>query len=94
MLKTLLSQVLRKTADDLDADRYNCDEEQMKGVLDELYQFNDELPLSKDQACSYLGMSRSKFDQLVREGKIPRGEKHRGLKELTWKKHDLLNLNI
>lgn len=41
-------------------------------------------PLSKDQACSHLNMSRSKFDELIREGKIPPGKKVRGFKELRW----------
>lgn len=44
------------------------------------------MPLSKAQACDYLKVSRSTFDQMIRNGLIPKGEKHRGLKELTWKK--------
>lgn len=46
-------------------------------------------PLSKDQACSYLNMSRSKFDQLVKEGKLPKGRKRRGFKELVFYQDEL-----
>lgn len=45
--------------------------------------------MSKDQACSYLNLSRSRFDNLVREGKLPKGKKRRGFKELVWYKADL-----
>ena len=45
--------------------------------------------MGKEAACYYLGLSRSAFDTYVREGKIPKGKKHRGLKEKTWKKTDL-----
>jgi predicted DNA-binding transcriptional regulator AlpA len=40
--------------------------------------------LSKDQACTYLNISRSRFDDLVREGILPQGRKIRGLKEKMW----------
>ena len=46
-------------------------------------------PMSKDQACSYLNLSRSRFDDLVREGKIPKGRKRKGFKELVWYKDEL-----
>lgn len=40
------------------------------------------LKMSKYQACQYLKMSRSKFDSLISEGKIPKGKKQAGFKEL------------
>ena len=46
--------------------------------------------LSKDQACTFLNLSRSRFDTLIKKGKIPKGNKIRGLKELTWRKSDLI----
>lgn len=49
--------------------------------------------LSKDQACSFLNIQRSKFDNLVRQGVLPRGRKVRGFKELRWNKRDLININ-
>lgn len=38
--------------------------------------------ISKYQACQKLNVSRATFDNLVREGIIPRGEKVIGFKEL------------
>ena len=46
-------------------------------------------PISKYQAYTYLGIRRAKFDNLVREGKIPEGKKIPGFKEKFWYKKDL-----
>ena len=45
--------------------------------------------MSKEQACSYLNLSRARFDDLVREKRIPRGRKRVGFKELYWWKDEL-----
>ena len=37
-------------------------------------------------------MSRATFDNLVREGVIPKGQKQVGFKELFWRKGDLKNI--
>ena len=47
------------------------------------------IALSKEQACIYLNMSRSRFDDLVRQGKLPKGKKRAGFKELFWYKDEL-----
>jgi len=36
-----------------------------------------------------LNISRSTFDKLVKEGKLPKGKKRMGFKELSWKKEEL-----
>lgn len=46
-------------------------------------------PMSKEQACIYLNMSRSKFDQYIREGKLPKGHKRMGFSEKFWYKDEL-----
>ena len=76
----VFSKLLRDTADKIDAGTCEISEEQAMDVISML----SHQPLSKDQACSYLNMSRSKFDELVREGKLPKGRKRRGFKELIW----------
>ena len=85
----ILSNLLRKIANDLDSGSYESDEEQVNKAIDYLSDLNSEMPMGKEAACYYLGLSRSTFDTYVREGKIPKGKKHRGLKEKTWKKTDL-----
>ena len=45
--------------------------------------------LSKEQACRHLNIRRSRFDDLVREGKIPKGRKVVGYTGLVWYKDEL-----
>ena len=45
--------------------------------------------LSKEQACRHLNVSRSRFDDLIREKKLPKGRKVSGFKELRWYRDEL-----
>lgn len=47
-------------------------------------------PLSKAEAYQELGISRSKFDSLVKDGKLPSGRKRLGFNELVWYKDEIL----
>jgi hypothetical protein len=46
--------------------------------------------MSKEQACQYLNLSISRFDDYVRMGKVPKGKKVVGFKELRWFEDELL----
>lgn len=87
MLK-VISQSLRQLADDVDDGKFECSKEQMTEVVTQLAEFNTEF-LSKAQACDYLNISRSTFDKLVKEGKLPKGKKRLGFKELSQRKEEL-----
>lgn len=45
--------------------------------------------VSKYDACRYLGVSRAKFDRMVADGRIPKGKKTTGWKELSWSLKEL-----
>ena len=49
--------------------------------------------LSKEEACAFVNLRRSQFDNLVRAGQLPQGRKLRGRKELVWFE-DELRINI
>lgn len=74
-----------KIVDDIDANNTDASEEELYEVVDLLkrYNFRDKY-ISKYQAFTYLNISRAKFDNLVREGVLPRGKKVEGFKELQW----------
>ena len=88
-LKKLIIKYLRDTADKIDAGTCELSEEEAMDIMSVL----GHKVLSKETACSYLNLSRSRFDDLVREGRIPKGRKRRGFKELVWFE-DELNPNI
>lgn len=50
-------------------------------------------PLTKEEACSHLNLSRSRFDDFVRLGIIPKGSKRRGTSTLYWYKDELDLIN-
>lgn len=75
--------MLRNLANDLDSGMYQSSDEEVSTVISQLAQFNTSR-LSKAQACDYLGISRSTFDDRVKRGLIPKGQKVQGFKELSW----------
>ena len=89
MLKLIRNQLL-KIVEDIDAGNSNLTEEEEIEVAKLLKKFTTkDKSMSKYEAYTYLGISRAKFDNLVREGKLPQGKKQQGFKELSWKKKDL-----
>ena len=84
-LKKAVVKLLKETADKIDSGNCELNEEQAMDIMSVL---GHEV-LSKDEACSYLNLSRSRFDDLIREGIIPKGRKRRGFKELIFYKDEL-----
>ena len=59
-----------------------------KELIDLLSQIGEE-KISKYQACKLVNCSRATFDNLVKAGKLPRGRKQVGFKELFWKRSEI-----
>jgi hypothetical protein len=75
-----LTQLLRETADKIEAGDCEIDDEQALKIIGIIAH----QPLSKEQAAIHLHMSTSKFDVLVKEGWLPKGRKKLGWKEKIW----------
>lgn len=88
MLQTI-RKLLLGVIDDIDAGNSNIDEDEAMQVIRMLKGLRKDNPMSKYQAYTYLNISRATFDNLVREGRLPRGRKLPGFKELIWLKKDL-----
>lgn len=89
MLK-VIKELLLKVINDIDAGNSNLTEEEAYKVVDTIKEFTDkEKRLSKYSACKYLNISRATFDNYIREGKLPKGKKEIGFKELSWDKKSL-----
>ena len=86
IIKNLLQQIIN----DIDSNNTNLTyEDQMKALRFIQNMTDKNFRMSKIQACDYLGVSRATFDNYVKNGWIPRGEKQDGFKELSWMKSDL-----
>ena len=88
MLQTI-RKLLIGIVNDIDAGNSNIDEDEAMQVIRMLKELRKDNPMSKYQAYTYLNISRATFDNLVREGRLPRGRKLPGFKELIWLKKDL-----
>lgn len=86
----IIKKLLLNIVDDIDTGNSNITEDEQLQIIDHLKSIS-EPRLSKYQACKFLNMSRAKFDALVADGKLPKGVKQQGFKELSWKKNELLN---
>lgn len=84
-LKGLVVKYMREVADKIEVDTSEISESQAMDIL----RIVAHEAMSKEQACIYLNMSRSRFDDLVREKKIPEGKKRMGFKEKVWYKDEL-----
>lgn len=90
----VIKRLLLKIVDDIDAGNSEMSEKELYEVTDLLkrYNFRDKY-ISKYQAYTYLNISRAKFDNLVREGILPRGKKIEGFKELQWSLKEIKDRN-
>lgn len=82
--------MLENIINDIDAGNSNITEEDELQLLEYLKTLTDKQEkLSKYQASKYIKKSRAQFDNYVRDGKIPKGRKQQGFKEIFWYKRDL-----
>jgi excisionase family DNA binding protein len=86
---SIIRKVLIDALDNIDGGNSNITEDECKQLVDLLSAIG-EPRISKYQACEYLNISRSKFDSLVREGKLPEGRRQAGFKEKFWKKSEIM----
>lgn len=74
--------------ENIDKGNSNFSDDEITDALSYINNLTDKR-MSKYSAYTYLGVSRATFDNYVREGKLPRGIKESGFKELYWRKSDL-----
>lgn len=79
LIKAILTQIIN----DIDAGNSNISEDQYEDILEQIsFYSNVNAKLSKYQAAKYLNISRATFDNYVKAGKLPRGRKQQGFKEI------------
>ena len=86
----LIKSLLQNCIDRIDSGNSNLSTEEEIEIIELLKKYtNKDRKFSKYQACQYLNISRATFDKYIREGKIPKGKKEAGFKELFWKESEL-----
>ena len=86
----VLADLLIELATRIKAGNSNLTEEEAIELVSIIGHYtNREEYISKYEACKYLNISRATFDNYVKTGKLPKGKKRIGFKELAWTKKDL-----
>ena len=84
----LIKAALQQFINDIDSGNSNINQEQQLELISILQKFNQK-EFSKLEAADYIGVSRATFDNYIKNGWIPKGQKRTGFKELSWNKFDL-----
>lgn len=87
-INSFIAKILRDIANKLDNNTCEITEEEAMDIVNVLAHE----ALSKEEACIYMNLKVSRFDDLVRDGIIPKGKKRKGWKELRWYKDDLIKI--
>ena len=89
----LIRSLLQNFIDRIDTGNSNLSAEEEIEIIELLKKYTDkDRKLSKYQARTYLNMSRATFDKYIRDGKIPKGKKEAGFKEIFWNESELRTL--
>lgn len=89
MLQTI-KKLLLEVIDNIDSGNSNITESESVKIIGTIKELtNKEKHLSKYASCQYLNVSRSTFDNYVKDGKLPQGRHTVGFKEKYWLQKDL-----
>lgn len=83
-LLSLLRKQLEQIISNIDSGNSNLSDSELIDALNYIGKITNTKRLSKYSAYTYLGVSRATFDNYIREGKLPKGIKESGFKELSW----------
>lgn len=87
LIKDEFVKIAREKIDAIDAGNSNIDAEQAFNIV----KLITHEPVSKERAAIELGISPSGFDKYVQEGKLPKGKKEIGWKELRWRLDEIID---
>lgn len=87
-INSFIAKMLRDIANKLDNDTCELTEDEAMDIVNVLAHE----ALSKEEACIYMNLKTTRFDDLVRDGIIPKGVKRKGWKEIRWYKDDLIKV--
>lgn len=82
---SIIKELLLKIINDIDTGNLNLSAKECEEVIDYLSFISNK----NEKLSKYLNISRATFDNYVRAGKIPKGRKQQGFKELFFYKKDL-----
>lgn len=89
-VEKIVANLLQDYADKIKSGNTHLDIEEATNIISTIAH----IELTKEEACDYLNISRSRFDDYVREGKLPKGRKYKHKTNLVWFKDELILSNL
>ena len=86
-VREIVVKLLHQYADSIENGTSNITIEEASNILSAVAH----IAMSKEEVCEYLNIGRSRFDDLVREGKLPRGKKVKHKNNLVWYKDEIIS---
>lgn len=86
-VKEIVAKLLHEYADNIQKGNSNLTIEEAGNILSAIAH----IAMSKEEVCEYLNICRSRFDDLVRAGKLPRGKKVKHKNNLVWYKDEIIS---
>ena len=86
-VKEIVAKLLHEYADNIKNGTSDITIEEASNILAAVAH----IKMTKPEVCEYLNISRSRFDDLVREGKLPRGKKIKHDNNLVWYKDEIIS---
>lgn len=84
----LLKLNLKQLLNDIDSGNSNISESDQQKIIDLFQEINKE-ELTKTEACDYIGVCKSTFNNYIKKGLIPEGKERQGTSNKFWNKSDL-----
>lgn len=85
-VEKIVANLLRTYADNIDAGNSNLSSQECTNILSAICH----IEMTKPEVCKFLNISRSRFDDLVREGRIPRGKQVPHKQHIVWYKDEII----
>ena len=85
-LKNVLVKLLKEYTNRIETGNSNISTDEATRIISVI----SHVEMTKEEACDYLNIRRSRFDDVVREGKLPRGKSVKHKHHLVWYKDELL----
>ena len=85
-VEKIVAKILRQYADSIDAGNSHINSEQATNILSCICH----IEMTKPEVCEYLNISRSRFDDLVRDKVLPRGRSSAHRNALIWYKDEII----
>jgi predicted DNA-binding transcriptional regulator AlpA len=85
-VKKIVAKLMHEYANNIDAGNSHLNAEQATNILSCICH----IEMTKPEVCEYLNISRSRFDDLVRDKVLPRGKSSAHRNALVWYKDEII----